>query len=29
MVRNDGQWKARWIEAPNMELRDPIGAKDL
>jgi hypothetical protein len=29
ILRDESQWKMRWIESPNMELSDPIRAEDL
>ena len=29
ILRDESQWKMRWIESPNMELSEPIRAKDL
>lgn len=29
IVRDKGEWKARWIESPNMELVKPFKAEDL
>ena len=29
ILRDDSQWKARWIESPNMELTEPFKAEDL
>lgn len=29
ILRDESQWKMRWIEFPNMELTDPFKAEDL
>ena len=29
ILRDESQWKMRWIESPNMEIIEPFKAEDL